>query len=296
MFAWEHAGELDKGIIVAADGSPPSLAAISWAARTAAVHKVPLKVVHIVAPQVMSAWPEPLTMPELAEWQTTRGHEILQQAVELAGNAAPDLGTVSVESEMYTGPVVSTLIDLTKDASLFVVGCRGLGTVGRALLGSVSSALLHHARCPVAVIHGEEPETGAPVVVGIDGSPVSERAVAIAFDEASRRGVDLIAVHAWSDASVLDFPGFDYAPLQQAAREVLAERLAGWQERYPDVHVERVVAFDRPAPQLLVQAERAQLVVVGSHGRGGFAGMLLGSVSSALVNRAKVPVLVVRQP
>ena len=117
----------------------------------------------------------------------------------------------------------------------------------------------------------------------------------MAFDEASRRGVGLIAVHAWSDAGVMDFPGFDFTPLEQEANEVLGERLAGWQERYPDVAVERVVAFDRPVPQLLLQAKRAQLLVVGSHGRGGFAGMLLGSVSSAVVQSATVPVLVARQ-
>jgi nucleotide-binding universal stress UspA family protein len=239
----------------------------------------------------MMAWSEPLTLPGFSEWQTTRGREILQQAEQ----AARDEGAFDIETEMLSGPVISTLIDLTKDAQMLVVGCRGLGTVGRALMGSVSSALVHHAHCPVTVVHGEEHRTAAPVVVGVDGSPVSERAVAMAFDEAARRGVGLIAVHAWSDAGVVEFPGFDFAPLQQAEREVLAERLAGWQERYPDVQVERVVAFDRPAPQLLLQAERAQLVVVGSHGRGGFAGMLLGSVSSAVVHGAKVPVLVARQ-
>lgn len=291
MSASERMWETHRGVLVAADGSPPSTAAIGWAAREAALHSAPLKLVHVVSPQVMMAWSEPLAMPGFSEWQTTRGREILQNAEQ----AARDAGAVNIDAEMVTGPVVSTLIDLTKDASMLVVGCRGLGAFGRALLGSVSSALVHHSHCPVTVIHGEEHRTGAPVVVGVDGSPVSDRAVAMAFDEASRRGVDLIAVHAWSDAGVLDFPGFDFAPLHQAECEVLAERLAGWQERYPDVPVERVVVFDRPAPQLLLQAERAQLVVVGSHGRGGFAGMLLGSVSSAVVNGAKVPVLVARQ-
>ena len=158
---------------------------------------------------------------------------------------------------------------------------------------------MHHAHCAVAVIHDAElpatTPTNAPVVLGVDGSQASEKATAIAFDEASRRGVGLVAVHTWNDAAVLDFPGFDIAQFRQSAHEVLAERLAGWQERYPDMPVERVVAWDRPAPQLLLQSERAQLLVVGSHGRGGFAGMLLGSVSSAVVNGAKVPVVVARQ-
>lgn len=291
MSASERHRETKRGVLAAADGSPPSMAAIGWAAREAALHSAPLRLVHVISPQVMMAWSEPLALPGFSDWQNTRGREILQEAEQ----RARDEGAVDIETEMLTGPVISTLIDLTKDAQIFVVGSRGLGAVGRTLLGSVSSALVHHSHCPVTVVHGEEPRADAPVVVGVDGSPVSDRAVAIAFDEADRRGVDLIAVHAWSDAGVVDFPGFDFAPLHKAECEVLAERLAGCRERYPGVHVEQVVAFDRPAPQLLMQAERAQLVVVGSHGRGGFAGMLLGSVSSTVVHGAKVPVLVARQ-
>ena len=109
---------------------------------------------------------------------------------------------------------------------MIVVGCRELGAIGRRLLGSVSSGLLHHAHCPVAVIHDEDPlmptPAVAPVVVGIDGSPASEAATALAFDEASRRGVELVAVHTLE---------------RLRGRRVawLAERLAGWQQRYPDV-------------------------------------------------------------
>jgi nucleotide-binding universal stress UspA family protein len=161
-------------------------------------------------------------------------------------------------------------------------------------MGSVSWGLVHHAHCPVAVVHTEDPvmsyATEAPVVVGIDGSPASESATAIAFDEASRRRVELVAVHAWSDYGL---PG-GWLLKQEDAEEVLAERIAGWQEKYPDVQVRRVVVRDRPAHELLMLSEAAQLVVMGSHGRGGFAGMLLGSVSSAVAEAARIPVIVAR--
>jgi nucleotide-binding universal stress UspA family protein len=280
------------GVAVGADGSDTSDAAIRWAAREAALHAAPLTLVHVVTPPTMVAWQEPLAMTGYGEWQQQRAREILDTARLLAEETAPG---VEVSTQSVAGPSVATLIDLTNDTLMMVVGCRGLGALGRAFLGSVSRALVHHAHCPVAVIHGATVADDAPVVVGIDGSPASERAVAMAFDEAARRRVGLVAVHAWNDAGVMDFPGFDFTPLEQEANEVLGERLAGWQESYPDVAVERVVAFDRPVTQLLLQAERAQLLVVGSHGRGGFAGMLLGSVSSAVVNSATVPVLVARQ-
>ena len=119
---------------------------------------------------------------------------------------------------------------------MVVVGCRGQGAFA-ALLGSVSSGLIHHAHCPVAVIHHDDRSTPhraqAPVLVGVDGSKVSELATAIAFDEASRRQADLIALHAWSDSGVLDFPGLDWSTMKVSEDEVLAERLAGGRSATP---------------------------------------------------------------
>jgi nucleotide-binding universal stress UspA family protein len=107
--------------------------------------------------------------------------------------------------------------------------------------------------------------------------------------------VGLVAMHAWSDADVSEWPGIDWPATESMAEEVLAERLAGWQEQYPDVQVNRSVVCDKPARQLVQQSETAQLVVVGSRGRGGFAGMLVGSVGETVAQMARVPVIMARK-
>ena len=286
-----------NGIIVGVDGSAPSKVAVDWAAREASMRELPLTVIYINPSPVVAA---DIRMPvSLTERVEKHGQAVLREARSTAEDAAEGSNPIRIDTEMVSAAVLPTLIDRSKDADMIVVGCRGLGAIGRRLLGSVSSGLLHHAHCPVAVIHDEDPmmphPSEAPVVVGIDGSPAAEQATAIAFDEASRRGVDLVAVHAWSDFPAFELPPTGSEDLEKEAEETLGERLAGWQERYPDVSVRRVVSLDKPAHQLLEQSESAQLTVLGSHGRGGFAGMLLGSVSSAVAQSARMPVIVARQ-
>lgn len=288
-----------RGILVGVDGAPSARVAVDWAARVAASRNVPLTLVHALAPPLVMSWPEVAMPPTFTQWQEQQGSEFLSDATEVAEAAAKDSGGVRVRTEMPMGPALQALIGLTRDADMVVVGCHGHGVVGRAVLGSVSSGLVRHAHCPVAVIHDEDPlmehPAQAPVLVGIDGTPASESATAIAFDEASRRGVELVALHAISDADVMEMPGVDYQNLEESAQELLGERLAGWRERYPDVPVRREVVWSRPARALVKFSEEAQLVVVGSHGRGGFAGMLLGSVGSSVVQAARMPVIVARR-
>ena len=104
-----------------------------------------------------------------------------------------------------------------------------------------------------------------------------------------------MAVHAWSDLTMIELPGLDWSAVEAEAERSFSERLAGWQERYPDVTpVHLVIVLDRPARELIEKSESAQLAVVGSHGRGGFSRLMLGSVSNAVVHRVKVPVIVAR--
>jgi nucleotide-binding universal stress UspA family protein len=283
-------------IIVGVDGSPASRVAVDWAARDAALRGADLKLVHVLVPPAVMAFPD-VPMPSgFMEWQEEEGRRLLDSAVKTVEEAGAQ---VEVSTDMVSGPAVPALADLSSSAQMIVVGCRGHGALARGLLGSISTGLAHHAHCPVAIIHDEDPLMPHPamasVVVGVDGSPASESAVAIAFEQASFRGVDLLAVHAWSDTGVFEFPGADWSTLQAAGEQTLSERLAGWQERYPDVPVRRVVVADKPARQLLERAESAQLLVVGSHGRGGIAGMLLGSVSTTVLHGARMPVIIARR-
>ncbi|MDT7649876.1 MAG: hypothetical protein QOI36_1282 [Pseudonocardiales bacterium] len=209
------------------------------------------------------------------------GIQLLADVETAVRLAHPDL---QIGVDLQTAGPIPTLIEQIDEAQLLVLGSPGTGGFRGILTGSTAVALVAHGRCPVAVIRGATPDALPPteglVVVGVDGSATSDAAIATAFDEASWRGAELVAVHAW-----LEYPrdrdpvhGDDAAweaAAMESEREVVAERLAGWPEKYPDVTVRRVVIEGRPVERLLEHSVGAQLLVVGSCGRGGFTGMLL---------------------
>lgn len=283
-------------IVVAVDGSDSAHQAARWAATQAARRGRRLRFVHAYEfpLEYDAVLVDRMTLHDAVRRTAT---DVVQKAMATIEPASPDL---PIESATLHGPAAATLRDASRDASLLVLGSRGLGGFTGLLAGSVTVALAAHGHCPVAIIRGEEAAPEAPVVVGVDGSTASEAAVALAFDEAATRGCGLVAVHTWTDTvfpvtpNGAYYPELDWTKLTERATKLLAERIAGWQEKFPDVTVRQVVEHDRPARVLLREAQGAQLIVVGSRGRGGFAGLVLGSVSQAMIHHSPCPVIVAR--
>jgi nucleotide-binding universal stress UspA family protein len=285
-------------VVVGVDGSDSARQAVGWAATYAARHGLALRVIHVPVPLVPLA--DGVDEPDIVRNALRRqGYRWLSDARTTALRVAPGLRVdVALEPE----PLAPVLIEESRSAALLVLGTRGLGDVTGVLLGSTATLLAGHTFCPMVVVRddgtGAVPAHG-PTVVGVNGSPDSESAIAFAFADASAHHGHLVAVHTWSDSPVdavlldhADAP--DHVPAQQRAYEQLAERLAGWQEKYPDVHVTREVVRDHPARALLRCAEGAALVVVGTRGRGRFRGLVLGSTGQRLLHHAPCPVAIVR--
>ncbi|MBF6137328.1 universal stress protein [Nocardia otitidiscaviarum] len=289
----------DRGatpIIVAVDGSEISYQAVKWAAVEADLRRAPL---HIITSYAVPTGRGSRTGMGAAEtaWLRSDGARVLGEASTVAHATVPG-ESITVSTEFTFDPIIPTLMRLSADAAMIVVGNRGRGAVRRALLGSVSTAISRRAQCPVAVVHGVS-ETDAdaarlPVVVGVDGTENSQPAIEMACEEASRRKVGLLAVHAWGETNGYDLPVVGWTAIHETEAVLLGQGMAGFAERYPEVPMERVVVCDTPVRALLNHADKAQLLVVGTHGRGGFPGMLIGSTSTALLQHAQCPVLVVR--
>ncbi|MGW2661828.1 universal stress protein [Nocardia tengchongensis] len=286
----------NPAIIVAVDGSAVAYQAVAWAALDAARHGCPLRIVTSICAPVGPPPTAVLNASDIA-WLESEGERIVGEATRIASETLTGAG-VAMSSEVTTEPIIPHLIGLSRHARMVVLGSRGLGALRRGLLGSVTSAVTHHAKCPVAVIHttaaADPVSARQPVLVGVDGTPNSVAALELAFEEASLRKTGLTAVHAWSDVSGPYMPMAGWETLQEQEDATFGEEMAGYAERYPDVAVRRILVKDRPVRFLVDEAEHAQLVVVGSHGRGGFTGMLLGSTSNALLHSVDCPIIIVR--
>jgi nucleotide-binding universal stress UspA family protein len=278
-----------RPVVVGVDGSASAYRAVEWAAGEAHRRGVGLRLVRAFS------W---TTADHPTGWVARYRDEMLDvsrrqvaRAVRVAADTRPD---VEAESQVEIGAPIEVLSSEARRAQLLVLGDRGLGEVAGLVLGSVAVSLAARGACPVVVVRGERAGADGPVVVGVDGSPVSEAALAFAFDAAAARGVDLVAVHAWSPTAIDE----ELASLVEwdasAESAVLAERLAGWAQKYPQVAVRRTVVRDGAVRALVTASAGAQLVVVGSRGRGNAAGLLLGSVSHGVLHGAHCPVAVVR--
>jgi nucleotide-binding universal stress UspA family protein len=225
-----------------------------------------------------------------------RGEALLADVVGTVRGADPAL---EISTLVSRGDAVTALRRESGHARLTVVGAHGASRVSGVIFGSVALALASANPAPVAVIgQGQLVNVAGPVVVGVDGSPDSDAALAFAFDEAAWRHANLIAVHSRNDtvfdeAYALQPAWLDSDSIEQQESASLSELLAGWREKYPDVTVHQQLVRSRPARALLDYSRTAQLVVVGSRGRGGFIGLLLGSTSQALITHSSSPVVVV---
>ncbi|MFC4018001.1 universal stress protein [Micromonospora sp. GCM10011542] len=275
---------MDRPVVAGVDGSPPSLVAAEHAARAAVRRGRPLHLVHGYLHALGYGVPvDPYELGVPAP--SADGRAMLERtAAELAARW-PGL---SVQVRQVAGGPAATLVEESGRAELVVVGSRGLGGFAGLLLGSVSTQVAGHARCPVLVVRpAERPVQGAaeaPVVVGVDGSEPARLAVTLAAEEAARRGAGLVLVHA------------EAAEQGAGETDLLGAAAAEVRGRHPGLAVEQRPVRASAPQQVLVEASgRAGLLVVGSRGRGGFAGLLLGSVSQAVVQHAHCPVLVVHQ-
>lgn len=288
-------------VVVAVDGSTASNNAVRWAANTAMKRDIPLRLAtSYTMPQYLYA-EGMVPSEELFSDLQAEAMEKIEAARELAHEVAPD---ILIGHTVAEGSPIDMLLEMSEDVTMIVLGSRGLGGLSGMVMGSVSAAVVSHASCPVVVVREDNNVTEnnkyGPVVVGVDGSDVSAKATEYAFAEADARDAELIAIHTWMDMQAQSsLAGLAAAQNQWEAIEaqqaqVLTERLAPLVEKYPNVAVTKIITRDRPVRALAEQADSAQLLVVGSHGRGGFRGMLIGSTSRALLQSAPCPMMVVR--
>jgi len=282
-------------VVVGIDGSPGSVPALDWAAAEAHRSAARLELVYAEVPTPPAVGMEAAPVAPLS---TDPVPHFLEEARQRVVVAWPD---VQVRAVPMVGNPASCLIARSADADVVVVGAHGRSMVARLLLGSVSHHVATRAACTAVVVRGTAHVATAPVAVGIDDSPTARCALEVAFVQASRRGVPLVVFHAWQDMPATGYGLWGTPPglsdeLRAEAEALVESTLQGWPEKYPDVEVHTRLEHSHPVTAVVEESSHAQLVVLGAHGRGRFAGMDFGSVPSAAVREALCPVMVVRPP
>jgi nucleotide-binding universal stress UspA family protein len=294
----EEALDMTHGIgkvLVGFDGSADAQRALAWGIEEAAGRHAPLHVV-IARGDRLSSYPRP------RDWVAAVTAEWVGQAQETLKQA--DLPTELVE--VIDGSPAEVLVRASDPSTLVVLGSHGYGRISGPYLGSVSQHVARYAAGPVVVVRPAANPGSTRIVVGVDGSGGSEDALEFAFERASRSGVSLFVLYGWRSSAALTMGWGGTVPFgatvrvpENAAEEaasaelLLAETVAGLSEKYPDVEVYRE-AIPVPARALADASQNAAMVVVGSRGRGAFAGLLLGSVSQSVLHHAECPVAIVR--
>lgn len=280
-------------IVVGADGSADSRGAAVWAAEEAVRRGWSVTLLFADPPVKVRGLAGSTRLPPIEDVGRA-GRQFVVDEAEWLRSQAPG---VPITAEFVAEAAVPALIEASRSCRMIAVGSRGRSQVTALILGSVASHVCAHAECPVVVVRGEI-RTAGPVVVGVDGSSAAEPALDVAFTEASTRGAPLDALHAY-DLVPAPYEGLLRPPavLGQDAVEAAAlvsEVLAGWQQKYPDVVVRHRLVRGHPVTALLDASDSAQLVVLGSRGRGEFVGLVLGSTSAALIRGSGCPVAIAR--
>lgn len=291
----EVAGE----VLAAVHGSDADAAVAEWASDEAVRLGAGLRLVHVIDPG-MQFTPYPALMagaPNLADDLDHEAEEILARASDIVRARHPEL---VVQTLVPWGPPGGALRDLSTHARRLVIGGSRAAHLERIILGSVAVPVIAHARCPVVVVpDGTEVAAPSRIVVGVDGSKGSLVAVEAAFETASTSGCPVTCVIGWS--AELSSGVVVYEPYAQDVARVEADGLAVAHEvvdpvaaRYTQVPVDVIVRHGSPADVIVEAAAEvgADLVVVGSRGHGGFVGLLVGSVSRRVVDRAGRVVMV----
>jgi nucleotide-binding universal stress UspA family protein len=280
-------------IVVGIDGSPASRAALGWAMHEATLRGAPLHIVHAWRP-MYATHADQLGYADAGPTSHAHGDLLLSAALGRVRVSAPHL---TVSGQLIKGRPSAVLIEEAVGARMLVVGSRGLGGFRGLLLGSVGLHVVAHAPCSVVVVRSKE-WTKGPVLVGVDGSAESKAVLAAAFAEASLRQSSLLVIWAlYVHSKAEGVPDFDraLAAAKADAHETLRQLLTDSSEAFPDVEVRASLPAGYPAEVLANASATARMLIVGSHGGGGFSGMRLGSIAHAVVERAHCPVMVVRE-